>query len=36
MTDIVKKENPSITKPVTEKFRSIQFQYKDKIFSDIF
>lgn len=36
MTDIAKKENPNITKPVTEKFRSIQFEHESFICNDIF
>jgi hypothetical protein len=36
MTDIAKRENPNLTKPITEKFRSIQFEYNDTICPDIF
>jgi hypothetical protein len=36
MTDIVKKDNPAILKPVTEKFRSIRFEYDQKVCPDIF
>lgn len=36
MTDLVKKEDPSVTKPVTEKFRSIHFEYRHEVCPDIF
>ena len=36
MTDIAKRENPDITKPITEKFRSIQFEHEGQICGDIF
>lgn len=36
MTDRVKSENPTITKPVTEKFRSILFELDEEVVHDIF